>query len=179
MTRRMTCCFRIQPQTARTLALTPLAICPSSITNPIYDHLLPIYDDLLPYTITDDESDDGGIVQEIDDAEERYTMGQEESPEQRNIAKQLASAIASTSAFDKSDTLDESGRPKSISELMRMARVTSLWPVLSELQKDQFNETTGVLANDRHYISKNILLPNPLPKKRPFVQTANGTILFV
>ena len=56
---------------------------------------------------------------------------------------------------------------------------TSLWPVLSDLQKDQYMQTTGVLANDRHYIARNVLIGAPIRKKRPFVQNAQGKIICV
>ena len=128
------------------------------------------------YTISDTYDE---LQKEIDAAEVKYLMAEDETKRQRKIAEQLASAIATTSAFAKEDTLDESGNPRPISELMRMARVTSLWPVLSELQKSQFRDTPGVLAHDRHYIAKNILLAAPLKRKRPFVQTANGSIVFL
>lgn len=128
------------------------------------------------YTISDTYDQ---LQKEIDEAEVNYIMDLDETKKQREIAEQLASAIATTSAFEKEDTLDESGRPRPISELMRMARVTSLWPVLSELQKSQFRDTPGVLAHDRHYIAKNVLLAAPLKRKRPFVQTASGNIIYV
>ena len=104
----------------------------------------------------------------------RTVAGEPEATEQRELAKRTARAIAGTSSFTKADTLDESGKPKPLSELMRMARVTSLWPVLSELQKDQYMPTTGVLANDRHYIARNVLIGAPIRKKRPFVINAQG-----
>ena len=109
----------------------------------------------------------------------RTVAGEPEATEQRELAKRTTRAIAGTSSFTKADTLDESGKPKPLSELMRMARVTSLWPVLSELQKDQYMPTTGVLANDRHYIARNVLIGAPIRKKRPFVQNAQGKIIYV
>jgi hypothetical protein len=60
-----------------------------------------------------------------------------------------------------------------------MARVTSLWPVLSELQKDQYMQTTGVLAHDRHYIARNVQFGAPIRKKRPFVINAQGQKIVV
>ena len=108
----------------------------------------------------------------VDNSEMRTTAGEPETTEQRDLAKQIAKAIAGTSSFTKADTLDKNGKPKPLSELMRMARVASLWPVLSELQKDQYIQTTGVLANDRHYISRNVLTGAPIRKKRPFVINA-------
>ena len=110
----------------------------------------------------------------VDNAEMRTTAGEPESTEQRDLAKRIAKAIGGTSSFTKADTLDKNGKPKPLSELMRMARVTSLWPVLSELQKDQYMQTTGVLANDRHYIARNVLIGAPIRKKRPFVINAQG-----
>ena len=77
-----------------------------------------------------------------------------ETANQQKLAGEIAKAIAGTSSYTKADTLDSSGRPKPLSELMRMARVTSLWPVLSDLQKSQVMDTPGVLANDRHYIAR-------------------------
>ena len=128
------------------------------------------------YTVSDTCDE---LKKEIDEAEVKYLMDENETKRQRKIDEQLASAIATTSAFAKEDTLDESGNPCPISELMRMARMTSLWPVPSELQKSQFRDTPGVLAHDRHYIAKNTLLAAPLKRKRPFVQTANGSIVFL
>ena len=110
----------------------------------------------------------------VDNAEMRTIEGEPETTEQRDLAKQIAKAIAGTSSFTKQDTLDKNGSPKPLSELMRMARVTSLWPVLSDLQKDQYMQTTGVLANDRHYIARNVLIGAPIRKKRPFVINAQG-----
>ena len=110
----------------------------------------------------------------VDNAEMRTIEGEPETTEQRDLAKQIAKAIAGTSSFTKQDTLDKNGKPKPLSELMRMARVTSLWPVLSDLQKDQYMQTTGVLANDRHYIARNVLIGAPIRKKRPFVINAQG-----
>jgi len=110
----------------------------------------------------------------VDNAEMRTTAGEPETTEQRDLAKQIAKAIAGTSSFRTADTLDKNGKPKPLSELMRMARVTSLWPVLSELQKDQYMQTTGVLANDRHYIARNVLIGAPIRKIRPFVINAQG-----
>jgi hypothetical protein len=110
----------------------------------------------------------------VDNAEMRTTAGEPETTEQRDLAKRIAKAIAGTSSFTKADTLDKNGRPKPLSELMRMARVTSLWPVLSELQKDQYMQTTGVLAHDRHYIARNVQFGAPIRKKRPFVINAQG-----
>jgi len=115
----------------------------------------------------------------VDNAEMRTIEGEPETTEQRDLAKQIAKAIAGTSSFTKQDTLDKNGSPKPLSELMRMARVTSLWPVLSDLQKDQYMQTTGVLANDRHYIARNVLIGAPIRKKRPFVQNAQGKIIYV
>ena len=115
----------------------------------------------------------------VDNAEMRTTAGEPETTEQRDLAKRIAKAIAGTSSFTKADTLDKNGKPKPLSELMRMARVTSLWPVLSELQKDQYMQTTGVLAHDRHYIARNVQFGAPIRKKRPFVQNAQGKIIYV
>ena len=115
----------------------------------------------------------------VDNAEMRTVAGERESPEQRDLAKQIAKAIAGTSSFTKEDTLERNGNPRPLPELLRMARVTSLWPVLSELQKDQYMQTTGVLANDRHYIARNVLIGVPMRKKRPFVQNAQGKIIYV
>ena len=110
----------------------------------------------------------------VDNAEMRTIEGEPETTEQRDLAKQIAKAIAGTSSFTKADTLDKNGSPKPLSELMRMARVTSLWPVLSELQRSQLLDTPGVLANDRHYIARNVLIGAPIRKKRPFVINAQG-----
>ena len=110
----------------------------------------------------------------VDNAEMRTIEGEPETTEQRDLAKQIAKAIAGTSSFTKQDTLDKNGSPKPLSELMRMARVTSLWPVLSEFQKDQYMQTTGVLAHDRHYIARNVKFGAPIRKKRPFVINAQG-----
>ena len=110
----------------------------------------------------------------VDNAEMRNIAGEPETTQQRDLAIQIAKAIAGTSSFTKTDTLDKNGKPKPLSELMRMARVTSLWPVLSELQKDQYMQTTGVLANDRHYIARNVLIGAPIRKKRPLVINAQG-----
>ena len=115
----------------------------------------------------------------VDNAEMRTIEGEPETIEQRDLANQIARAIAGTSSFTKADTLDSSGKPKALSELMRMARVTSLWPVLSELQRSQLLDTPGVLANDRHYIARNVLIGAPIRKKRPFVQNAQGKIIYV
>ena len=115
----------------------------------------------------------------VDNAEMRTTAGEPETTEQRDLAKRIAKAIAGTSSFTTADTLDKNGRPKPLSELMRMARVTSLWPVLSELQKDQYMQTTGVLAHDRHYIARNVQFGAPIRKKRPFVINAQGQKIVV
>ena len=115
----------------------------------------------------------------VDNAEMRNINGELETTQQRDLAKQIAKAIAGTSSFTKEDTLERNGNPKPLPELLRMARVTSLWPVLSELQKDQYMQTTGVLANDRHCIARNVLIGTPLRKKRPFVQNAQGKIIYV
>ena len=72
----------------------------------------------------------------VDNAEMRTTAGEPETPEQNELAKRIAKAVAGTSSFTKEYTLDKNGKPKPLSELMRMARVASLWPVLSDLQKD-------------------------------------------
>ena len=118
------------------------------------------------------------LQREIDAAEESYVMDVAETEKQRKIARELAAAIATTSAFSSEDVVDSNGQPRPVSELMRMARVTSLWPVLSELQKAQFRDTPGVLANDRHYIAQNVTLAAPIKKKRPFVQTVSGNLLY-
>ena len=115
----------------------------------------------------------------LDNAEMRTATGEPETTEQRDLAKRIAKAIAGTSSFTKADTLDKNGKPKPLPELMRMARVTPLWPVLSDLQKDQYMQTTGVLANDRHYIARNVLIGAPICKERPFVQNAQGKIIYV
>ena len=80
----------------------------------------------------------------VDNAEMRTIEGEPETIEQRDLANQIARAIAGTSSFTKADTLDKNGKPKPLSELMRMARVTSLWPVLSELQKRPYMQTRRV-----------------------------------
>jgi hypothetical protein len=110
----------------------------------------------------------------LDNAEMRTTAGEPETTEQRDLAKQITKAIAGTSSFTKQDTLDKNGKPKPLSELMRMARVTSLWPVLSVLQRSQLLDTPGVLANDRHYIARNVQFGAPIRKKRPFVINVQG-----
>ena len=115
----------------------------------------------------------------VDNAEMRTVDGEPETTEQRDLAKRIAKAIAGTSSFTTADTLDKNGKPKPLSELMRMARVTSLWPVLSELQKDQYMQTTGVLAHDRHYIARNVQFGAPIRKKRPFVINAQGQKIVV
>ena len=115
----------------------------------------------------------------VDNAEMRTTAGEPETTEQRDLAKRIAKAIAGTSSFTTADTLDKNGKPKPLSELMRMARVTSLWPVLSELQKDQYMQTTGILAHDRHYIARNVQFGAPIRKKRPFVINAQGQKIVV
>ena len=125
------------------------------------------------YQITD-HYDLSDFNRAVDNAEMRTIDGEPETTEQRDLAKRIAKAIAGTSSFTKTDTLDKNGKPKPLSELMRMARVTSLWPVLSELQKDQYMQTTGVLAHDRHYIARNVQFGAPIRKKRPFVINAQG-----
>ena len=115
----------------------------------------------------------------VDDAEMRNISGQPETNDQRDLARQIANAIAGTSSYTKDDTLDGNGKPRPLSELMRMARVTSLWPVLSQLQRDQVMDTPGVLANDRGYIARNILVGTPIKRKRQFVQTASGELIYV
>ena len=115
----------------------------------------------------------------VDDAEMRNLSGQPETKDQRELARQIANAIAGTSSYTKSDTLDSTGKPRPLSELMRMARVTSLWPVLSQLQREQVLGTPGVLANDRGYISRNILVGTPIKRKRQFVQNAQGRLIYV
>ena len=114
-----------------------------------------------------------------DDAEMRNVSGQPETNDQRELARQIANAIAGTSSYTKCDTLDSNGKPRPLSELMRMARVTSLWPVLSQLQREQVLDTPGVLANDRGYISRNILVGTPIKRKRQFVQNAQGRLIDV
>ena len=115
----------------------------------------------------------------VDDAEMRNITGQPETTDQRELARQVANAIAGTSSYTKSDTLDSNGKPRPLSELMRMARVTSLWPVLSQLQREQILDTPGVLANDRGYIARNVLVGAPIKRKRQFVQNAQGRLIYV
>ena len=62
----------------------------------------------------------------VDNAEMRNINGEAETVEQHRLAEQIAKAIAGTSSFTREDTLDSNGKPKPLSELMRMARVTSL-----------------------------------------------------
>ena len=143
------------------------------------------------FTLDDDsddsDDDDGSFAtaqssaknRVVDNAEMRTIAGKPETKEQRDLAMRIAKAIAATSSFTKADTLDKNDKPKPLSELMRMARVTSLWPVLSELQKDQYMQTTGVLANDRHYIARNVQFGAPIRKKRPFVINAQGQKIVV
>ena len=137
------------------------------------------------FTLDDDSDDSDDDTQSsaknrvVDNAEMRTIAGEPETTQQRDLAIQVAKAIAGTSSFTKKDTEDKNGKPKPLSELMRMARVTSLWPVLSEFQKDQYMQTTGVLANDRHYIARNVQFGVPIRKKRPFVQNAQGKIIYV
>ena len=128
---------------------------------------------------SDDDAKSSAKNRVVDNAEMRNIAGEPETTQQRDLAIQIAKAIAGTSSFTKQDTLDKNGKPKPLSELMRMARVTSLWPVLSEFQKDQYMQTTGVLAHDRHYIARNVLIGAPIRKKRPFVQNAQGKIIYV
>ena len=123
---------------------------------------------------SDDDAQSSAKNRVVDNAEMRNIAGEPETTEQRDLAKRIAKAIAGTSSFTKTDTLDKNGKPKPLSELMRMARVTSLWPVLSEFQKDQYLQTTGVLAHDRHYIARNVQFGAPIRKKRPFVINAQG-----
>ena len=115
----------------------------------------------------------------VDDAEMRNISGEPETKDQRELARQIANAIAGTSSYTKDDTLDSNGKPRPLSELMRMARVTSLWPVLSQLQREQVLDTPGVLANDRGYISRNVLVGTPIKRKRQFVQNAQGRLIYV
>ena len=119
----------------------------------------------------------------VDNAEMRTIDGEPETQQQRQLARQLAPAIAGTSPFTEDGvyTTDQANRkiPKPLPELMRMARVASLWPVLSDLQKDQYIKTTGVLANDRHYIARNVLIGAPIRKKRPFVINAQSKKIYV
>jgi len=137
------------------------------------------------FTLDDDSDDSDDDTQSsaknrvVDNAEMRTLAGEPETTQQRDLAIQVAKAIAGTSSFTKKDTEYKNGKPKPLSELMRMARVTSLWPVLSEFQKDQYMQTTGVLANDRHYIARNVQFGVPIRKKRPFVQNAQGKIIYV
>jgi len=128
---------------------------------------------------SDDDAKSSAKNRVVDNAEMRNIAGEPETTQQRDLAIQIAKAIAGTSSFTKQDTLDKNGKPKPLSELMRMARVTSLWPVLSEFQKDQYMQTTGVLAHDRHYIARNVQFGAPIRKKRPFVQNAQGKIIYV
>ena len=120
----------------------------------------------------EDHYDMAGFNRAVDNAEMRNLAEEPETSEQRDLAKRIAKVIAGTFSFTKRDTLDSKGRPKSLPELMRMARVTSLWPVLSDLQKYQYMQTTGVLANGRHYIAQNVSYGAPIRKKRPFVINA-------
>ena len=48
----------------------------------------------------------------VDDAEMRNISGQPETTDQRELARQIATAIAGTSSYTKSDTLDSTGKPR-------------------------------------------------------------------
>ena len=136
-------------------------------------------DDLESMSDLSDLPDLSIYISIVDNAEMRNISGVAETAQQRRLAEQIAKAIAETSSFTAQDTLDSNDKPKPLSELMLMARVTSLWPVLSDLQKSQIMDTPGALANDRHYIARNVLIGAPIRKKRPFVQNAQGKLIYV
>ena len=97
----------------------------------------------------------------------------------KQFSKLLAKLIAEETSYSPSDVNDEYGNRRPIDQLLSMAKYSSLWPMLSEVEKLSITDTPGVLANDRSYIARKVISSTPLTKVRPFVINKSGERILV
>ena len=90
------------------------------------------------------------------------------------FAKLLAKLLAEETSYSPSDVNDEHGNRRPIDQLLSMAKYSTIWPMLSEVEKMSVTDTPGVLANDRSYIARKVTSSAPLTKPMPFVINASG-----
>ena len=73
------------------------------------------------------------------------------------FAKLLAKLIAEETSYSPSDVNDEHGNRRLIDQLLSMAKYSTIWPMLSEVEKTSVTDTPGVLANGRSYIARKVI----------------------
>ena len=90
------------------------------------------------------------------------------------FAKNIANLLRNHTAYTAAD-LYENGRRRPLSELVAMARYSSIWPLLSDLERQQIHNINGVLAHGRSYISREVIPVPPLRQATTFVVTSDGS----
>ena len=125
----------------------------------------------------DDESEDEMSVDETtdwtDQGDDDHSMPSARRDD-ADLAERLAKLIKENTTYRQEDLYDENGKRRPLADLIAMARYSPIWPFLSDFEKSQLSTTPGVLANNRHFISRKVRRSRPLPRARPFVINANG-----
>ena len=125
----------------------------------------------------DEESEDEISVDETTDWTDQGDDDNSMSNARRDdadLAERLAKLIKENTTYRQEDLYDENGKRRPLADLIAMARYSPIWPFLSDFEKSQLSTTPGVLANNRHFISRKVRRSRPLPRARPFVINANG-----
>jgi hypothetical protein len=92
-----------------------------------------------------------------------------------DFAKKLGDLLRSSTAYTTADLYDDRGNRRSLPELLAMARYSSIWPLLSDVEKEQLSETSSALAHGRPYLSRPVIAAPPLRRASRYVVTSDGS----
>jgi hypothetical protein len=92
-----------------------------------------------------------------------------------DFAKKLGDLLRSNTAYTTADLYDDRGNRRSLPELLAMARYSSIWPLLSDIEKQQLSDTSSALAHARPYLSRPVIAAPPLRRASRYVVTSDGS----
>ena len=88
--------------------------------------------------------------------------------------RRLSRLLVDHTPYTSDDLLDDNGQRRPIQQLLAMAKASPIWLMLTDEEKSQITQSTGVLANDRGYIPSDAPRGVALPRRAQFVLTATG-----
>ncbi len=96
--------------------------------------------------------------------------------DREDFAASVARLLTNKTTYEPRDMLDENGNPKSLDQLLQMAKYAPIWSLLSSSEKEAVNYTAGVLKNDMGFIVRKAARNDLVRKVRPVVMTISGRV---
>ena len=90
------------------------------------------------------------------------------------MAAHLAKLLANSTAFDAADLYDVNGNRRSLDTLVKMSKVSGIWNLLTDTEKNGLTASTGQLESGRNFIAREAIYAEAIPKAEVFVINAQG-----